>query len=96
MGTLQLGMIKDAALDGAILAISLFNTMLLVWLGLTVLLNAERHTPGIWLAGTGLLTGGAFFLSHSVLVGQDLNFFSPSLNFWWHAGWLPVTFSPLA
>jgi signal transduction histidine kinase len=89
-------MSNDAVLDGAILAISLFNTMLLVWLGLTVLLNAERRTLGIWLAGSGLLMGGAFFLSHSVLVGQDMDFFSPSLNFWWHAGWLPVTFSPLA
>lgn len=89
-------MSNDAILDGAILAVSLFNTMLLVWLGLTVLLNAERHTLGIWLAGCGLLMGGAFFLSHSVLVGQDMDFFSPSLNFWWHAGWLPVTFSPLA
>jgi signal transduction histidine kinase len=89
-------MSSDAILDGAILAVSLFNTMLLVWLGLTVLLNAERHTLGIWLAGCGLLMGGAFFLSHSVLVGQDLDFFSPSMNFWWHAGWLPVTFSPLA
>jgi signal transduction histidine kinase len=96
MGTLQLGMSNDTVLDGAILAISLFNTMLLIWLGLTVLLNAERHTLGIWLAGCGLLMGGAFFLSHSVLVGQDLDFFSPSMNFWWHAGWLPVTFSPLA
>ncbi len=89
-------MSNDAVLDGAILATSLFNTMLLIWLGLTVLLNAERRTLGIWLAGSGLLMGGAFFLSHSVLVGQDLDFFSPSLNFWWHAGWLPVTFSPLA
>ena len=74
MGTLQLGMSSDAILDGAILAISLFNTMLLVWLGLTVLLNAERHTLGIWMAGCGLLMGGAFFLSHSVLVGQDMDF----------------------
>jgi signal transduction histidine kinase len=96
MGTLQLGMSNDVVLDGAILAISLFNTMLLAWLGLTVLLNAERRTVGIWLAGCGLLMGGAFFLSHSVLVGQDMDFFSPSLNFWWHAGWLPVTLSPLA
>jgi signal transduction histidine kinase len=96
MGAFKLGISNDAILDAAILAVSLFNTMLLVWLGLTVLLNAARRTWGIWLAGSGLLMGAAFFLSHSVLVGQDVNFFSPSMNFWWHAGWLPVTLSPLA
>ena len=30
-------------IDWAIMAVSLFNTILLVWLGLTVLLNAERR-----------------------------------------------------
>ena len=42
-------------LDWAIMAVSLFNTILLLWLGLTVLLNAERRTWGVWLAGGGLL-----------------------------------------
>ncbi|MEN8185421.1 MAG: DUF58 domain-containing protein, partial [Myxococcota bacterium] len=32
-----------------------FNAILLIWLGLTVLFNAERRTWGIWLAGGGLL-----------------------------------------
>ena len=44
-------------LDWAILAVSLFNTILLIWLGLAVLLNAERRAWGIWLAGGGLLMG---------------------------------------
>ena len=30
-------------LNWAIMAVSLFNTILLLWLGLTVLLNAEQH-----------------------------------------------------
>ena len=34
-------------LDWAIMAVSLFDTILLLWLGLTVLLNAERRTWGI-------------------------------------------------
>ena len=42
-------------LDWAILAMSLFNTVLQLWLGLTVLLNAERRSWGIWLASGGLL-----------------------------------------
>ena len=58
----------DWILEWATLAVSLFNTILLLWLGFTVLLNAERRNLGIWLAGGGLLLGGAFFLSHSMLL----------------------------
>jgi signal transduction histidine kinase len=83
-------------LDWATLTISLFNTILLLWLGLTVLLNAEQRTPGIWLAGAGLLTGGAFFLSHSAILGLGMNTLSPAVNFWWRIGWAPVVLSPLA
>ncbi len=35
-------------------AVSFFNTIALLWLGLTVLLNAERQRWGTWLAGGGL------------------------------------------
>ena len=48
----------------------------LVWLGLTVLLNAERRTGGVWLAGGGLLLGGAFFAGHSVVVGREMGTFT--------------------
>ncbi|TLN26320.1 hypothetical protein FDZ74_01960, partial [bacterium] len=83
-------------LDWATLSISLFNTLVLIWLGLTVLLNAERRTLGVWLAGAGLLMGGAFFVSHSAILGQRLDPTSPGLNLWWSAGWLPVILSPFA
>ena len=83
-------------LDWAILAVSLFNTVLLLWLGLTVLLNAERHTWGIWLAGGGLLLGGAFFVSHSAILGHGLETASRGMDFWWHVGWIPVVASPFA
>ena len=36
-------MTGEPLLDWAIMAVSLFNTVLLLWLGLTVLLNAERR-----------------------------------------------------
>jgi signal transduction histidine kinase len=84
------------ALDWAILAVSLFNIILLVWLGLTVLLNAERRTWGIWLAGGGLLMGGAFFVSHTAILGQGLSYVSRGMDFWWHLGWGPVILSPFA
>jgi signal transduction histidine kinase len=83
------------ALDWAILSVSLFNTIVLLWLGLTVLLNAERRHMGIWLAGGGLLTGAAFFLIHTLILGFGL-YLSPVVDFWWRLGWIPVILSPLA
>jgi len=83
-------------LDWVALAVSLFNTILLVWLGLTVLLNAERRTLGVWLAAEGLLMGAAFFVSHSAILGQNPYTPSTGINFWWHVGWIPVVASPFA
>src|SRR5574341_1176236 len=57
-------------LDWAILAVSLANTILLLWLGLTVLLNAERRSWGVWTMGIGLLLGAAFFVSHTAILGS--------------------------
>lgn len=83
-------------LDWAIIAVSLFNTILLLWLGLTVLLNADRRHWGVWLMGGGLLAGAIFFISHSAILGQELAMNLDGLNFWWRAGWFPVTVSPFA
>lgn len=83
-------------LDWALLAVSLFNTVVLLWLGLTVLLTAERRTWGVWLAGGGLLLGGGFFVSHTVLLGHTQADITPGLNFWWQAGWAPVIALPFA
>ena len=83
-------------LDWPILTVSLFNTILLIWLGLTVLLNAERRTWGIWLTGGGLLLGGIFFISHSAILGLGLTNVGRGMNFWWRMGWVPVVASPLA
>ena len=82
-------------LDWPILAVSSFNTILLLWLGLVVLLNAERRTPGIWLTGASLLTGAAFFVSHTALVGLGFAALSAALDVWWQLGWLPVLVLPL-
>ncbi len=83
-------------LDWLLLAASMFNTMLLIWLGLTVHLNAERRTPGLWLASGSLLLGGLFFLIHTIIVGFNFSFASPVLDFWWKIGWLPVICLPAA
>lgn len=83
-------------LDWAALAVSLFNTIVLVWLGLTVLLNAERRSLGVWMAAEGLLMGAAFFVSHSAILGQNPYTLGSGINFWWHVGWIPVVASPFA
>ena len=87
-------MTENWALNWAIMAVSLFNTILLLWLGLTVLLNAERRTWGLWLAGGVILLGGVFFLIHTVILGHGLNTFERSLNIWWQIGWVPVVAIP--
>lgn len=81
--------------DWAVLALSLYNTIILLWLGLTLLLNAERRHLGIWLAGAGMLTGAAFFLSHSAILGLG-RAAGPALNFWWRLGWIPIILAPFA
>jgi len=84
------------ALDWAMMAVSLFNTILLLWLGLTVLLNAERKSWGTWLTGGGLLLGAAFFVSHSAILGHGLHDTGQGMNFWWRVGWMPVVALPFA
>lgn len=82
-------------LDWAIIAVSLFNTILLLWLGLTVLLTADQRSWGVWLVGGGLLTSGVFFVSHTAILGYGFHVIGQGLNFWWRVGWLPVVISPL-
>ncbi|MCB0209814.1 MAG: hypothetical protein KDJ52_10805 [Anaerolineae bacterium] len=80
--------------DWATLAVSLVNVILQFWLGVTVLLNAERRTWGVWLTGGGTLLGATFFVIHSAILGYGLSVFSSTLNFWWRIGWIPVIALP--
>jgi signal transduction histidine kinase len=82
-------------LDWAILAASLFNTILIFWLGFTVLLNAERRTWGVWLIGLSLFFSGVFFISHTAIAGQGLRT-SPEIDFWWQIGLWAVIALPFA
>lgn len=83
-------MSNSLLLNSTIMAVSLSNTILMLWLGLTVLLNAERRTWGAWIAGIGLLMGGIFFISHTAIIGYGFNESSQGLNFWWRVGWIPM------
>lgn len=83
-------------LDTATLAVSLFNTMLLLWLGIVVVSNSDRRSWGIWLASGGLLSGGVFFLIHTAILAGGLRQASTDLDLLWHLGWLAIISSPLA
>jgi signal transduction histidine kinase len=81
--------------DWAIVAVSLFNTILMLWLGLTVWLNAARRTVGVWVSSLSLFLGGAFFLSHTAIVGQGLGL-TPGMDLWWLAGLWAVMLLPFS
>src|SRR5512143_2144882 len=83
-------------LDAAALSISIFNTLLITWLGLTVLFNAERRTWGVMVGVAGLFAGAAFFLAHSIILSQGAAGLIDAFRFWWHVGWGPVIIAPYA
>jgi signal transduction histidine kinase len=89
-------MTSDFPLSWSTLAVSIINTILLLWLGLTVLLNSERRSAGVWIAGAGLLLSCLFFLSHTAILGLGPLQPEVRMNLWWKAGWIPVVSMPFA
>jgi signal transduction histidine kinase len=89
-------MSSDFSLNWATLAVSIFNTILLLWLGLTVILNSEQRSLGVWIAGAGLLLGSLFFLSHTVILGIGPLQPDVRMDLWWRTGWIPVVSMPYA
>jgi signal transduction histidine kinase len=84
-------------LDWMLVSVSLFNAIILLWLALTIALNAERSTWGSWLVFAGLLLGALFFISHTIIAGHELTAFgSRNLELWWRIGWIPVVLTPFA
>ena len=82
-------------LDWASMALSLTNTILLIWLGTTVLINVEERSWGGWLAVAGLYLGGIFFVSHTAILGYGLEVVSIGTDLWWVVGLIAVTVLPL-
>src|SRR5438105_1255388 len=81
-------------LDWLIRSVSFFNCILSLWLGLTVLLNAERRRWGTWVAGGGLILNGAFFIAHSGFVARDMGGLGAEISLWWPAILLPFVGLP--
>ncbi|MGB1250484.1 MAG: sensor histidine kinase [Candidatus Promineifilaceae bacterium] len=75
--------------------LSFFNTIVLLWLGLTVLLNAEERHIGILMASGGFLAGSGFFISHTALLVNGVNFVSRSTAWWFFIGMIPAIILPI-
>ncbi len=80
----------------AAITLSLANTILLLWLGFMVLLNAERRNWGVWLIGMSLLTGGVFFISHTVILVLNPVSLEGVMSAWWYLGLSAVISLPFA
>jgi signal transduction histidine kinase len=81
-------------LDWAVLAVSFFNLVLVLWLGLTVLLNADRRQWTTWLPAGGLLLAAGFLLSHTAIFAQGLTTITWGMTLWWQMGWALVAALP--
>lgn len=93
---LALGLIESIyePIHWAIRSISFFNTIAPIWLGLTLLLNAERRRFGTWVAGSGLILAGLFFAGHTAVISREVGSFDAEMEFWWRVGWLPFLSAP--
>lgn len=83
-------------LNLALVAVSLFNVVVLIWLGLTIALNAARPRWGIWMAGATVILAGLFFAAHGAIVSGGFDLLNANLGLWWPVGWLPVIALPFA
>lgn len=70
-------------LNWAQYSVSFFNFLLLLWLGLTVFLNARGRSWGTILASCGLLTGALFFALHTVALDFSLDTLLETSPLWW-------------
>jgi signal transduction histidine kinase len=87
---------SEALRAWALIAVSLFNTVILLWLGLTLLFHSNRRDPGVLLAGGGFLLGSLFFVSHSALLLSPTWEFTRSNTLWLAVAMLPVLILPFA
>ncbi|MDP8923646.1 MAG: hypothetical protein M3O34_12295, partial [Chloroflexota bacterium] len=81
-------------LASAARALALFDTIALVWLGLTILLNAERRHLATWLTAGGLLLGGLAAAAHVARLGFDGPLPVALAVDWWRLTWLPFAGAP--
>src|SRR5687768_10229640 len=68
--------------QAAALAVSIFNAIICLWLGTTVILDGGRER-GPQLAAAGMVMAGVFFLIHAAVIGRSPPLSGVGLPFWW-------------
>jgi hypothetical protein len=81
--------------QAAALAVSIFNAIICLWLGMTVTLDGGRER-GPRLAAAGMLMAGVFFLVHAAIVGRGPPVTGVGLPFWWRVISVPSLLAPYA
>ena len=75
------------------LAISIFNAIICLWLGMTVTLDGGSER-GPRLAAAGMLMAGVFFLIHAAVISNETQFIDDHLPFWWRVISVPSLLAP--
>ena len=83
-------------IESAALALSIFITVMLLWLGLTVWLNGVRGRLVVPLSAAALLAAAIFFLSHTIILGRGFAETGGGMDFWWRLAWFPLPLLPYA
>jgi len=87
-------MILTSLVTWALVAVSLFNTILLLWLGITLWLNANRRDLGVAVIAFGFLLGSAFFVAHAALLLSDTWQLTRSTTLWLAVAMTPIALLP--
>lgn len=87
-------MITGTPLTWALVAVSLFNTILMLWLAFSLWLNAQRRSAGVVVAVLGFCLGSGLFISHSaVLLSGELQL-TRSNTLWLAVAMVPALLLP--
>ncbi len=84
----------DYAIFGGAMTVSLFDTVTLLWLGLTVFLTGDRRKPATIAGSAGLLLGAIFFGGHTLIITHTFGFGSTGVNLVWRIMWVVAVAAP--
>jgi len=86
--------ITGTLLTWSLAAVSLFNTILMLWLGFSLWLNARHRSAGVAVAALGFFLGSGLFVSHSaVLLSGELQL-TRSNTLWLAVAMVPALLLP--
>ena len=75
-------------------AVSLFNTVILLWLGLTVIFTGNRRRPATIAGSAGLLLGSIFFMGHTLIIAHTVDLTGLGVNTIWKVMWFVAVTAP--